>query len=90
MEGGSPHTIDVVAGEEVRLVMNKGEEKTLEKELVLQEGLQAPIQKEQQIGEVIIKQNGAELCRTPAVSAGDITQLNLMECVRRIAKWWIH
>ena len=67
-----------------------GEEKTLEKELVLQEGLQAPIQKGQQIGEVIIKQNGAELCRTPAVSAGDITQLNLMECVRRIAKWWIH
>ena len=90
IEGGSPHTIDVVAGEEVRLVMNKGEEKTLEKELVLQEGLQAPIQKGQQIGEVIIKQNGAELCRTPAVSAGDITQLNLMECVRRIAKWWIH
>jgi penicillin-binding protein 5, C-terminal domain len=70
--------------------MNKGEEKTLEKELVLQEGLQAPIQKGQQIGEVIIKQNGAELCRTAAVSAGDITQLNLMECVRRIAKWWIH
>ena len=52
--------------------------------------MQAPIQKGQQIGEVIIKQNGAELCRTAAVSAGDITQLNLMECVRRIAKWWIH
>lgn len=90
IEGGSPHTIDVIAGEEVRLVMNKGEEKNIEKELVLLEGLQAPVQKEQQIGDVVIKQNGTELCRVPAVSAGDITQLNLMECIRKIGNWWIH
>ena len=90
VEGGSPQSIDVVAGEEVRLVMNKGEEKALEKEMVLKEDLQAPLQKGEQVGEVIVKQNGEELCRTPAVSAGDITQLDLGECVRRIAKWWVH
>ena len=86
---GAHQNIDVTAGEQVRLVLPKGEEKGITKELALLENLSAPIEKGQQVGDVIVMQNGKEIARVPAVSCGEIKEMNLGECLRRIASWWI-
>ncbi len=90
IEGGTPQTIDVIAGEDVRLVLQKGEEKNIEKSLALHDNLQAPLTKGQEIGKINISVNGVLYYAAPALSGGDITQLSFKECLKRIARWWVH
>ena len=56
----------------------------LEKTLELPQLLQAPVEKGQQIGQLVVTLDGKEVCRVPVLAAEGVERLGLWEVFRRI------
>ena len=76
--------INVVAKEDLSALVKKGEEKTVEKEIVLVKVLKAPLQKSQKIGEIIITKDGQELGRVDIITEKAILSASFLDIFGRI------
>lgn len=84
VEKGKETKINVVAKEDLSALVKKGEEKTVEKEIVLVKVLKAPLQKSQKIGEIIITKDGQELGRVDIITEKAILSASFLDIFGRI------
>ncbi len=77
---------DMVAKEDLKLLMKKGEEGNVNKEVIIPQYVQAPLQKGDKIGEIIVTQDGKELGRVDVVAATDIEKASLLDIMLRMFK----
>lgn len=87
--GGNVKTMDVEAKDEVRITLQKGDEKQIRKELELKPDLIAPILKGDVLGTLHVYIGDTEVATVEAVAAAEITELSMMAVLRRIALFWI-
>ena len=87
--GGNVKTMDIEAKDEVRITLQKGDEKQIRKELELKPDLIAPILKGDVLGTLHVYIGDTEVATVEAVAAAEITELSMMAVLRRIALFWI-
>ena len=75
---------DVVAKEDLKLLLKKGEEAKANKEIIVPQYLQAPIKKGEKVGEVIVTVDGKEMGRVDVVAAEDIERASLLDVMLRM------
>ena len=84
VEMGRQDTVMPELGEgEVQVLPREGLNQ-LEKTLELPQLLQAPVEKGQQIGQLVVTLDGKEVCRVPVLAAEGVERLGLWEVFRRI------
>ena len=82
VEMGRQDTVMPELGEgEVQVLPREGLNR-LEKNLELPESLQAPVEKGQQIGQLVVTLDGKEVCRVPVLAAEGVERLGLWDVFR--------
>lgn len=83
--GGTQKTIHGVAGEDLTLLIERGDEARIVKEVSLDnEVLQAPIKMGDRIGTLTVRLDGKELGRVPVCAASDVTASDFASSLRRV------
>lgn len=75
---------EVIAKEDLKLLVKKGEEDKVKREVIIPQYLQAPIQKGEKIGEVIALIDGKEMGRVDIVAAENIERASLWDVMLRL------
>ena len=86
IEKGAPNMIDVIAPEQVSVLVKKGEKDGIRGELELNDKISAPIAMGDQIGELVIYKQEKEIARHPLVAAENVEKAGLMQIYFRILK----
>lgn len=89
VSGGTLPFINVYAAREFSLLLEKGKEGSLEKELVLLEDIRAPLAEGEIVGYLSISLDGTEIGRVDAVTGQNVDALNFLNAFRRIMVWWL-
>ena len=89
ISGGTQSAVDVNAGGEFSMLLEKGTEGQMEKELVMLEEVKAPVEKGQKIGYLRILMNGEEIGRVDAVASEAIPARNYANSLHSIFIWWL-
>ena len=87
--GGTKTLVNVYAAEEFSALIEKGQEDTLEKELVLLEEVTAPLSAGDSVGYLRILLDGEEIGRVDAIVKQDVGELNYASAIKKILMWWL-
>jgi len=87
--GGTKGSVDIVADSGFAALLEKGSESRIEKELVLLEEVQAPLEQGQKLGYLRILLDGEEIGRIDAVAAETVPASNFANALRGILVWWL-
>ncbi len=87
---GSLDAIDLVLGENMTLLIAKGEEQAIELESDLPESLSAPIDEGEEIGGVNVKLGGRIVGRIPVVSAQAVQSRSYGDGWRKLIHKWLY
>lgn len=71
IQGGAAATVPVVAGSPARVLVKRGEDQGITPEVV-PTGVKAPVQQGQQVGWIVLKQQGKEVTKVPALAAANV------------------
>lgn len=85
---GSSLKLNAVTDSDISVLLNKGEEKNIKKEIILPEALNAPLKKGDKIGELVISINAAEVGRYNLVSDTDVRKSSFMNNLRNSFIYW--
>lgn len=85
---GTRDTVNVLAGEDVRAMIMKGEEHDLYFETQLPESLKAPLAQGETIGEIVVYKSGQEIGRASAVAADDVGNAGFWSEIRKVLLSW--
>lgn len=87
--GGTQPFVNVYAAREFSLLIEKGREGAVEKELVLLENISAPLEQGEVVGYLRIMLDGEEIGRVDAVVGQSVEVLDFANAFRRIMTWWL-
>ncbi len=85
---GKEESAKVVVGNEISILIKKGDSADMENEIVLLESINAPFEKGAKAGEVIYKIDGKEVGRADLITAEDMEKADLMSMIKRLFKLW--
>lgn len=86
---GKEKTVNIRPERDVTVLVEKGKENTLEREVKLPEFVNAPVKEGQKIGELIVKQEGEIVERVNLVAQKTIEKAGLLETLWRMMIEWI-
>lgn len=89
VDKGKVTKINVAAGEDINVLVDKGNEESVQKEIILPDSVKAPVTAEQKVGEIVVRQNGTELGRFPLVAVEDVAAANLLQIIGRVFTNWL-
>jgi D-alanyl-D-alanine carboxypeptidase (penicillin-binding protein 5/6) len=85
---GDKNNINVISNREISVLIKKGEDKNIKKEIKLPEALTAPIKKDQQVGEMILYKDDKEIAKFPLVSSSDVDKSSFIVNLRKSLEYW--
>jgi D-alanyl-D-alanine carboxypeptidase (penicillin-binding protein 5/6) len=85
---GDMTNIKVVSNDEISVLIKKGEDKSITKEIKLPSMLVAPIKKDQQLGEMILLKDGKEIAKFALVSSCDVNKSSFFINLRKSFEYW--
>lgn len=89
VDGGQPKTVNIECAEDVRVTMERGEEKLLRKELELPLPLTAPVEKGQQVGTMHVYIGDRLILNVPVITSTDAKTLKLSDLWKLIIRCWV-
>lgn len=81
---GKNSELNVVAENDYSLLIRKGSTKDIQKEVVLPEVVDAPLERGQKVGEIILKNNGKEIGRVNLVSESELKKASIIDMFRKM------
>ena len=84
VEMGRQQWVEVELGQQTPLVLERASLGTLEKTVELPERVHAPVEQGQELGCLVVRQGGAEVCRVPIVACGSVERLGLWDVFQRV------
>ena len=84
VEMGRQQWVEVELGQQTPLVLERASLGTLEKTVELPEQVHAPVEQGQELGGLVVRQGGAEVCRVPIVACGSVERLGLWDVFQRV------
>ncbi|MBM7614029.1 D-alanyl-D-alanine carboxypeptidase family protein [Alkaliphilus hydrothermalis] len=89
VEKGKLLQVEAMPKEDLKLLVKKGEEGTIDHDVILPQYVQAPIAKGEKIGEVIVTVNGKEKARVDLVAAEDVGKASIMDILSRMVRKFV-
>jgi len=86
IEKGSLDLLNIVAGEDISVLVKKGEKEGITTGIELDKNIQAPIAKGQQIGEIIVYEKAKEIERYPLVAEEKVEKASFGQLYIRMMK----
>jgi D-alanyl-D-alanine carboxypeptidase (penicillin-binding protein 5/6) len=86
IEKGSPEILNAVAGEDIFILVKKGEQDGITTGLALNPKVKAPLEKGQKLGDVIIFENGKEIEKYPLVAEEKVEKASFSQLYIRMMK----
>ncbi|NLY70143.1 MAG: D-alanyl-D-alanine carboxypeptidase [Clostridiales bacterium] len=86
VEKGTPSTVNSIAPEDIKLLVKKGEAGQITSSAIIFDRLKAPINAGDQIGELIVYKDGAEIDRYPLVAEQSVDKAGIFEIYLRMLK----
>jgi D-alanyl-D-alanine carboxypeptidase (penicillin-binding protein 5/6) len=86
IEKGSPASINAIPGEEISILVKKGEASKISKEAILFEKIKAPLNAGDQIGELVVFKSKKEIGRYPLIAQSKVNRVGLPEIYLRMLK----
>ncbi|KAB3527370.1 D-alanyl-D-alanine carboxypeptidase family protein [Alkaliphilus serpentinus] len=80
---------DAVAKEDLKILVKKGEESKIKKEVILPKYIIAPMSKGDKIGEVIVTLEGKELGRVDLIAPEDVKKASILNILGRLFKRFV-
>jgi len=87
--GGALPNVNVYAADDFAMLVEKGREKDIEKELVLLEEVNAPLKEGDVVGYLRVLLGGEEVGRVDAIVKRNVEALDFANAIRRILMWWL-
>ncbi|MBQ2270796.1 MAG: D-alanyl-D-alanine carboxypeptidase, partial [Firmicutes bacterium] len=84
VERGIPETVEAVTEEEISVLVPKGQGTAVTPQVILNEGLKAPLEKGTVVGELKVYQGETLLGTWPLTAAEPVEQAGWLEMVRRM------
>lgn len=85
---GDKSSLKVVSKDEISVLIKKGEDKGITKEIKLPTMLVAPIKKDQPLGEMILYKDNKEIARFDLVSSCDVNKSSFIINLRKSFEYW--
>lgn len=89
VEKGKVSKINAILEEDSFILLSKGEESNIDKEIILPESIEAPLEAGEEIGTMIITLNGKEIHRIKLVSKYSIEKASFVDILKRSLKSFI-
>lgn len=87
---GLTDKVNAIYGEDVNILVKKGEKGNIEREVKLNEGLAAPIKAGQSVGEVVYKLDGSEIWKAELVAANDVQKVSFIKIFIGLVYDWFN
>ncbi|MBR5536516.1 MAG: D-alanyl-D-alanine carboxypeptidase [Clostridia bacterium] len=84
---GKADSVALELGESLPRVLPRADLSRLEKSLELPQRITAPVEKGQQVGDLVVRLDGTEVCRVPILAAGTVRRLGLWDVFAMIFAW---
>lgn len=81
---GKENTVNIVAESDYSLLIKKGDSKEIEKEIILPEIINAPYEKGQKFGEIILKNNGKEVGIVNLVAEDGMKKASIIDMFKKV------
>lgn len=86
IEKGEPNYINSVAGEDISILVKKGEKESVTFEIEQDTKIKAPIAKGDKIGDIVVYQNEKEINRFPLVAEESAEKASILQLYKRLIK----
>ena len=90
IEKGKYQEVEIVLEKDIFVLLPKGEQGNIEREIVLPDLLNAPISIDDEVGTIIISINGKEVERVKLISNSTIEKANLLNILGRTIKGYLN
>lgn len=84
VDKGKVTEVNVVPINDLKVLVRKGEESNIKKEIILPQSVKAPIIKGEKIGEIIITLDGKEIAKSNIVSGDDVPKASVLDIISRM------
>jgi D-alanyl-D-alanine carboxypeptidase (penicillin-binding protein 5/6) len=82
VRGGVVEQVPIVASQDVRVLIKRGEERKVQVEVSVPDRVPAPVKAGQVVGEIVVKLDGSQIGKAQAAAAQDVAQASLWK------RWW--
>lgn len=86
LEKATPSNIQVVLKEEKSVLVKKGEKRSLKTKIEMERSIKLPVKKGQQLGDLVVYQNGTEINRFPMVAAQSAEKASVKDLYIRMMR----
>lgn len=86
---GVSSSVDAVLEKDAGTLLEKGKDKDLKQEIVIEDSISAPISEGQKLGEVNFNLNGENLATVNLVAKSSVEKINIFTMTKRITYKWI-
>lgn len=86
---GVRSSVDAILAETAGTLIEKGKDKNIEQNLILEDNISAPISAGQKLGEVSFTLNGSTLSSVDIIAKNDVEKLNLFTMTKKVIYSWI-
>lgn len=88
VEKGKANTINIIAKEDFNVLVKKGEENDVNKEIILPKNIKAPFEKGKKVGEIIIKKkDGTEIGKVELITEEKIDKANVLNILEKMVNY---
>jgi len=84
IEKGKTSLINVTTDDTLNVLVKKGEESKIKKELILPESIKAPIMKGEKVGEIIITLDGRQMEKMDLISSETVKKASVLDILSRM------
>ena len=84
VEKGKKDRVNITSNEDVYILVRKGEETKIKKEIIIPQSIKAPINKSEKVGEIVITLDGKEIDKRNIVSRDNIEKANVINILNRM------
>ncbi len=88
VEKGIENSVDVVASEDFSILTKKGEEENITTKIELPDKLSAPLKKNQEIGNIVIEQNGSVIKKISLLATKEIKKAGIFDIFKKVLHQW--
>lgn len=89
ISGGTPKYVNLVAKDDIRVVLKRGEENQIKKEIELLPDIQAPVEVGQKLGTLNVYIGDTLIGQSDAIAEAQVKRATLWEAVNTILRYWI-
>ncbi len=86
IEKGEPNFVNAVAGEEISILVKKGQKESITFDIEQDKSVKAPIKKGDKVGDIVVYQNAEEIGRYPLVAEESAEKATLFQLYKRMMK----